>query len=120
MNGGGVDRDQAAAPHCVTRVEYEIQDRILQTQAIAFRAKQAGSDADLRLDMRLAGAPGEGLDLGQASTYVGFLNLAMALLSPADGLPDKRAGLQQGCLGAAYHGLKRWRHRDARIPCDAA
>jgi hypothetical protein len=35
---GGVYRDQPASRHCVARVEYEIQDRVLQTQGIAFRS----------------------------------------------------------------------------------
>ena len=67
-DGRAFNRNQTAIPHCVARVENEIQKRVLQTQAIALHSRQVGSDADLEMDFRLPYAPDERRDFGQTGT----------------------------------------------------
>lgn len=117
--GGGTYRDQTAIRHCIARVEHEIQDGILQAHMIAFRGRQAGFEADLQPDVRLACASNECRDFSQAGAHVGRPNFVTQFTNSADSLSDKHAGSLQGRPGAGDHGLDRRSPRNGRVPCDA-
>jgi hypothetical protein len=114
-----VNRNLPAIWHCVTRVEHEVQDCILQANLIAFRGRQAWFDADLKPDMRLACASNECLDLSQATADVGGDSFVTEFLGSADRLPHKSAGPLQGSLGADDHGLEFVSQLDVRVAGDA-
>ena len=116
----GVNRDQTAVRHCVARVEHEIQDRVLQTQTIAFHGRQVGSNADLETDVRLPCGSDQRLDLGQAGTYVRLLKFAMTsprLCRLSPGQARRRAAAPSWRCRLRARGLEPL--LNARIPCDA-